>query len=51
MLLGAGAEVTEHADGGVVAQVPGRRVDLSLTALADRALDGMGAEVRSLWEP
>lgn len=51
VLLDPGAEVTEHADGGVVAQVPGRRVDLSLTALADRALDSMGAEVRSLWEP
>ncbi|MGW2613489.1 hypothetical protein [Streptomyces sp. NPDC001500] len=50
-LLGPGAEVTEHADGGVTAQVPGKRVDLSLTALADRALQGMGAEVRSLWEP
>jgi vacuolar-type H+-ATPase subunit E/Vma4 len=51
VLLGAGAEVSEHADGGVVARVPGRRVDLSLTTLADRALDRMGAEVRSLWEP
>ncbi|MFC5957217.1 hypothetical protein ACFP51_22895 [Streptomyces pratens] len=51
VLLGPGAEVIEHADGGVVAQVRGRRVDLSLTALAERALDSMGAEVRSLWEP
>ncbi|MFC4463626.1 hypothetical protein ACFPH6_03240 [Streptomyces xiangluensis] len=51
VLLGADAEVSEHADGGVVARVPGRRVDLSLTALADRALDRMGAEVRRLWEP
>ncbi|MDX2692090.1 hypothetical protein Sipo8835_11090 [Streptomyces ipomoeae] len=51
VLLGSGAEVSEHADGGVVARVPGRRVDLSLTALADRALDRMGGEVRSLWEP
>ncbi|GAB2784046.1 hypothetical protein GCM10027073_16010 [Streptomyces chlorus] len=50
-LLGPGAAVTEHADGGVVAQGPGRRVNLSLTALAERALDGLGAEVRSLWEP
>lgn len=50
-LLGPAAEVSEHADGGVVARAPGTRVDLSLTALADRALDRMGAEVRSLWEP
>jgi vacuolar-type H+-ATPase subunit E/Vma4 len=51
VLLGPAAEVTEHSDGGVLAQAPGRRVDLSLTALADRALDRMGGEVRSLWEP
>ncbi|MFF9113565.1 hypothetical protein [Streptomyces sp. NPDC014805] len=50
-LLGPGAEVSEHPDGGVVAEVPGKRVDLSLTALADRTLAGLGAEVRSLWEP
>ncbi|GGR83988.1 hypothetical protein GCM10010269_23900 [Streptomyces humidus] len=50
-LLGPGAEVTGHADGGVVARTPGRRVDLSLTELADRALDRMGGEVRRLWEP
>lgn len=51
VLLGPGAEITEHADGGVVAQTSGRRVDLSLTALADRALDRMGGEARTLWEP
>lgn len=50
VLLGPAAEVSEHADGGVVARVQGRRVDLSLTALADRALDRMGGQVRSLWE-
>lgn len=51
VLLGPTAEVTEHPGGGVVARAPGRRVDLSLTALADRALDRMGGEVRTLWEP
>ncbi|WNZ06584.1 hypothetical protein [Streptomyces sp. 11x1] len=50
-LLGPDAEVTEHPEGGVVARAPGRRVDLSLTALADRALDRLGGEVRVLWEP
>ncbi|MFG2549391.1 hypothetical protein ACGFWF_05495 [Streptomyces sp. NPDC048581] len=50
VLLGPGADVSEHANGGVVGRGPGRRVDLSLTALADRVLDRMGAEVRSLWE-
>jgi vacuolar-type H+-ATPase subunit E/Vma4 len=51
ILLGPDAEVSEHADGGVVARAPGRRGDLSLTALADHALDRIGGEVRSLWEP
>jgi vacuolar-type H+-ATPase subunit E/Vma4 len=51
VLLGPAAEVSEHADGGVVGRAPGKRVDLSLSALADRALDRMGAEVGSLWEP
>ncbi|GGT00799.1 hypothetical protein GCM10010254_21180 [Streptomyces chromofuscus] len=51
VLLGPAAEVTEHADGGVVARAPGRRVDLSLTTLADRAVDRVRGEVRSLWEP
>ncbi|MFE9773703.1 hypothetical protein ACFYOV_18945 [Streptomyces sp. NPDC005931] len=50
-LLGPGAEVSGHPDGGVVARAPGRRVDFSLTTLAERALDRMGAEVRHLWEP
>jgi hypothetical protein len=51
VLLGPGTEVTEHPGGGVVARAPGRWVDLSLAALADRALDRLGGEVRSLWEP
>jgi vacuolar-type H+-ATPase subunit E/Vma4 len=51
VLLGPAAEVSEHADGGVVARAPGRRVDLSLTTLADRAVDRIRGEVRSLWEP
>jgi vacuolar-type H+-ATPase subunit E/Vma4 len=50
-LLGPGACVTEHPDGGVVATCPGRRVDLSLDALAARALDRLGADTEALWEP
>jgi vacuolar-type H+-ATPase subunit E/Vma4 len=50
-LLGPAADVSEHADGGVVARAPGRRIDLSLTALADRAVDCVRGEVGSLWEP
>jgi vacuolar-type H+-ATPase subunit E/Vma4 len=49
-LLGPDADITEHADGGVVAQAAGRRVDCTLDALAARALDRMGTEVERLWE-
>jgi vacuolar-type H+-ATPase subunit E/Vma4 len=47
--LGADATVRVHPDGGVVAESAGRRLDLSLPALADRAVDDLGAEVTSLW--
>ncbi|GAB3979438.1 hypothetical protein GCM10029978_074820 [Actinoallomurus acanthiterrae] len=50
-LAGPGAQVTEHADGGFVAVGPGTRVDCSLPALADRAVDALGAEVERLWAP
>jgi vacuolar-type H+-ATPase subunit E/Vma4 len=49
-LLGPGAEVVPQPDGGVVARTAGKRVDLTLDALAARALDGIGAEIESLWE-
>ncbi|MGW2928693.1 hypothetical protein ACWC8S_27860, partial [Streptomyces fungicidicus] len=49
-LLGPDAEVTEHPEGGVVARAPGKGADLSLPALAGRALDRLGGEVRTLWE-
>jgi vacuolar-type H+-ATPase subunit E/Vma4 len=50
-LLGPDAAVTELPDGGVVATVPGRRVDLSLTALADAAVGLSAAAVERLWTP
>ncbi|MGI5133255.1 MULTISPECIES: hypothetical protein [unclassified Streptomyces] len=50
-LLGTGARVTTTADGGVMAETPGRRVDLSANALADRALERLGAEAENLWAP
>ncbi|MEV7687484.1 hypothetical protein [Streptomyces bungoensis] len=50
-LLGPQARLTRAAGGGVTAEVPGRRVDLSADALADRALDGLGARAETLWEP
>lgn len=47
--LGAGGTMTEHPDGGIVGQAPGRRVDAGLPALAARAIDELGAEVERLW--
>jgi hypothetical protein len=49
--LGEDAEIREHPDGGVVAETPGRWLDLSLPALADQAVDALGAEVTRLWAP
>ncbi|MGZ4544935.1 MAG: hypothetical protein ACXVXT_06045 [Blastococcus sp.] len=49
--LGPTAVVREHPDGGVVAEAPGRRLDATLAALADRALDGLGPDVQGLWAP
>ncbi|WP_244359938.1 V-type ATP synthase subunit E family protein [Microbispora triticiradicis] len=43
--------VREHPDGGVVAEGRGRRVDCSLEALANRAVDALGAEAERLWAP
>ncbi|MFI9357970.1 hypothetical protein [Streptomyces lydicus] len=48
--LGADATVGEHLHGGVVGTAPGRTLDLSLDAMAARALDHAGAEIESLWE-
>ncbi|MGE7434262.1 hypothetical protein [Kitasatospora sp. NPDC001175] len=50
-LLGPDAQLTEHPEGGVVASVPGRRVDLGLPALAARALDRVSVEAETLWAP
>ncbi|SCK34859.1 hypothetical protein YWIDRAFT_06309 [Streptomyces sp. SceaMP-e96] len=49
-ILGSGATVTEHPHGGVVGTAPGRTTDLSLDAMAARALDRAGAESESLWK-
>ncbi|WP_225829929.1 hypothetical protein [Streptomyces sp. NK08204] len=50
-LLGPDARVRPAAGGGVTAEAPGRRVDLSADALADRALDRLGARAETLWGP
>jgi acetate kinase len=43
--------VARGPDGGLLAETPGRRLDLSLDALADLAVDALGAEASRLWEP
>ncbi|MDN3027950.1 V-type ATP synthase subunit E family protein [Streptomyces sp. S.PB5] len=50
-LLGPDALVTEAPGGGIVGEAPGRRLDLSLATLAERALERTGAEVEQLWAP
>ncbi|MEU3533728.1 hypothetical protein AB0E70_19350 [Streptomyces murinus] len=49
--LGPRARVTATVAGGVTAESPGRRVDLSADALADRALERLGVRAETLWEP
>lgn len=49
--LGPDAVLHDHPDGGVIAEVPGRRLDETLDALTDDALDGLGGEARRLWDP
>ncbi|MBR7825608.1 hypothetical protein KDK95_04765 [Actinospica sp. MGRD01-02] len=48
-LLGPQAEIRQDPSGGIVATVPGRRVDLSLPTVAERAIEGLGEEVWALW--
>ncbi|MEU6370465.1 hypothetical protein ABZ876_33280 [Streptomyces sp. NPDC046931] len=48
-LLGTEVRVAAAADGGVTAETPGRRADLSANALADRALDRLGVGAEALW--
>ncbi|MFJ6902650.1 hypothetical protein [Streptomyces griseoluteus] len=50
-VLGPQARVTPVPEGGVRAEVPGRRIDLSADALAERALNGLGVRAETLWEP
>ncbi|MGW5192813.1 hypothetical protein ACWEOO_26450, partial [Kribbella sp. NPDC004138] len=47
--VGMEADVVDSPDGGILASVGSTRVDLSLPALADRALEQSGPEVAALW--
>lgn len=49
--LGEDAALTEDSSGGVVAEAPGRRVVLSLGAIADRVLDAHTLDLEGLWTP
>ena len=48
---GPGARVSQHPDGGVIAEAPGIRVDCTLDGLAERAVAALGGEVAELWAP
>ena len=50
-MLGEGTVLSEHPDGGVVGEAPGRRVAVTLTGLADEAVDALGADLEGLWSP
>ncbi|MGW3076149.1 hypothetical protein [Kitasatospora sp. NPDC001132] len=50
-LLGPDARVTDHPDGGLLATVPGRVVDLGVPALVRHGLDRLGVEAGRLWQP
>lgn len=50
-LLGPDADLVEDPSGGVLAKVPGLRVDLTLRAIAARTVNALGEEVTRLWTP
>lgn len=49
--LGPDARVLDAPGGGVIGQVPGRLLDLGVTALADRAVEDHGGRAQELWRP
>jgi hypothetical protein len=44
-LLGPDADIREAPDGGLIVTSPGRRVELTLTAFADRAVDDLASQL------
>ncbi len=48
-VLGADAVVSEHPDGGVLAEAGGRRAVYTLEGLADEVIDALGPDVEGLW--
>jgi vacuolar-type H+-ATPase subunit E/Vma4 len=49
VLLGPDASLTPDPSGGFLAESAGRRVELTLDAVADRLLARLGPELQSLW--
>ncbi|MFJ8962685.1 hypothetical protein ACIRG5_25165 [Lentzea sp. NPDC102401] len=49
--LGPGAIVRDTPGGGLTGAVAGRLVDFGARAVAGRAVDALGDEVRALWAP
>ncbi len=49
VLLGPDVRLTPHPSGGFLAEASGRRAELTLDAVADRLLERLGPELRSLW--
>ena len=48
-LLGPEARLTPDPSGGFVAEAGGRRMELTLAAVADRLIERLGPELQSLW--
>jgi hypothetical protein len=49
--LGDEVIISEHPAGGLLGEVPGRRVELTLAGLAEQALNDLGPDVERLWSP
>lgn len=49
--LGPDARITESPDGGVIATLGSRRIDLSLPTLVAQTLERLGSSVEKLWTP
>lgn len=49
LLLGPDVRLTPDPSGGFLAECSGRRMELTLDAVADRMLERLGPELQSLW--
>ncbi len=49
--MGDAAEIRRLPSGGLLAETPMRRIDLSADALVDRAIEELGGDICGLWAP